>query len=311
MAIRARGNVVVDDTIFLAHIQDYATVMGKETSTVIRQQAGLFCKDMVGYTRPFASKSSGGTGGTIAAKKVGFDNVTNSARKIFQPIEHATSQQIASIGDYDVFKAWGERNNRLGPASGRKIRWVQFQAKYGNQGTPTKYFPRGSIDAMDNFMRQYRLDGGRGGLKTSAKEAEHSFAIVQDEDELNKYIKFKQKDVGLLKSAYWFAAQRIGAKITVPAWAKNKNAAGNAIAIDKSQQKQTPEITVGNVIGNKLGNESWTKAAINQRALKMRAQMANYMNKNSVVIWKATNTASYFNLWLRYTEFVPSLSNRY
>ena len=296
MAIRSRVGVQVDTTGLQAHLQDYVKIMGKEMSVVIKEQAGLFCRDMASYTRPFATRDGGGTGLTMPAKKAGQDNVRLSAKKVFAPIDMATNEQIASIGSYEVFKIWEKRNGGAGPASGRKIRWTQFQAKY-DTGKSTPYFASGNFSAMRRYINGLRDDQGHGGLKKFVKNTKGHFAIVQSEKDIERFIYQKDNNVGILKSAYWFAAERIGAKINVPAWAKRTQGETNAIAEDHTKQSTaTPDVVVGNTIGNKLGNERWTRIAIQQRAYKMRNQMAAYMNKNKIPWWKASNTWQHFDI---------------
>jgi hypothetical protein len=297
MAIFSRNSVKVDASGLNAHLQDYAKLMGKEMSVVIREQAGLFCRDMIGFTRPFNGSNKGGTGASKKAQLYGQENVRKSVFKVFQPIWFATSSQIGTIGSYEVFQAWdkarGEKGENVG---GNRITWKQFQQKYPVGGGSAKYISLSSTGQVRSIMTGYRTDGGRGPLQDAVRKQKEAFIVTKDVDILNAYIKEEGKNVGTLKSAYWFAAQRINAKISAPAWAKNPAGSSNAIAQDKTNVPLTPEVTVGNVIGNKLNNQNWTKHAINVRASKMRIQMANYMNKNKIPLWNATSTWGHFSI---------------
>ena len=297
-SIGAGKGVKVDASALYAHLNDYARVMGKELGQVVKRQAGLFCKDMVSYTRPFATKG-GGDGSTSTAKKVGESNVTKSVFKVFQPLANAIPSDIANLGSYDVFKMWEKRttNER---AKGRIARWTQFKDKYKTGGRSPAFIASGDIAAMERLHTSLRSDDGHGPLMSFAQKSKRPFAFVAKESDIEKYARKKAKDVGTLKSAYWFAAQRIAENIVVPAWTKQAEGAAHAIADDKSKQDMKPEVTVGNTIGNKLGNERFTKAAISHRAYAMRVEMAAELKKRKISLWQATykgtisGTAKYF-----------------
>ena len=289
----------VDASALYAHLNDYARVMGKELGQVVKRQAGLFCKDMVSYTRPFATKDGGGTGETSTAKNVGISNVTKSVFKVFQPLSNALPSDIANMGSYDVFKLWEKRTSNE-RAKGRIARWSQFRDRYKTGGRAPAFIDSGDMAGMERLHTSLRSDGGHGPLMGFAQKSKRPFAFVAKESDIEKYARKKSKDVGMLKSAYWFAAQRISENIVVPAWAKQQDGAPHAIGDDKSKQDMKPEVTVGNTIGNKLGNERFTKAAISHRAYAMRVEMAAALKKRKEALWQATykgtisGTAKYF-----------------
>ena len=293
MAIASRRNQNVDTAGLQAHLKDFIKIMGKEMGPTVKEQAGLFCKDMIGFTRPFATSSAGGTGASRSAKERGKNNIDYSIRKVFAPISKATTQEIAGINRYDVFKLWGQRNGGTGPTS-HKIRWTQFQKSYGSNGKSVPYFEQGDLSGMKLFINGLRMDGGKGGLMPEVRRSKENFAIVASEKDIDRLIRLKDDNVGILKSAYWFASLQIGAKITAPAWAKDLQGQQNAIAKDDTQKEAAPEVTVGNTIGNKLGNERWTRLAIKSRAQKMRLQMAAVMNKKKIPLWEASSTWQHF-----------------
>jgi hypothetical protein len=292
MAIDVAKGVTVDDTAFIKHLEAYSKVMGKSMGEVAQQQAGLFCKDMIGYSRPFDKKNNKGSGATSAAKSFGESNVANSIRKIFRPIEKATKAQIADINRYDVFKMW---NKRKGESGQTKRHWKQFQPKFFKGGSYTFIEP-GQLGAMGALHKRLRTDDGRGSLTDEARNAKQPFAIVAKDSDIQKYIKQKQKDVGYLKSAYWFASQSIGAKITAPAWVKKSDAARNAISIKEGQGTPAPSFTVGNLIGRRAGNSAFVRAAINHRAYAMRTVMAAKLNKDKVKLWQACASGTVTNI---------------
>ena len=291
MAIGVAKGVTVDDTAFIKHLQAYSIVMGKSMGEVAKQQAGLFCKDMINYSRPFDGNSIG-SGGGAGAKSHGENNVEKSIRKIFQPIEQATKEQIADINRFDVFKMWDKRN---GGGGNKKIAWKQFQPAF-NDGKKYTFIESGDLGAMGELHSKLRTDNGRGSLKGFAAKSKSPFAIVQKDSDIQKYIKQKQKDVGYLKSAYWFASQSIGAKISAPAWVKKSEAARNAISIKDGEGTPAPSFTVGNLIGRRAGNSAFVRSAINHRAYAMRTVMAAKLNKDKTKLWIACSSGKVANI---------------
>lgn len=297
MTIKAGTHVTVDDSAFLAHLKDYAAVMGKTMAEVIREQAGLFCMDMIGYTRPFTSP---GNGQTPDSKKKGMDNVNAAVYKVFQPVAGGTTQQIAAVGRLDVFKMWEKRNSALGVAGKtKKTRWKQFQARYAG-GPSIEFIGGGDISRIKALHNANRQDSGFGSLTAAAANSKSPKALVERDADLKAYIKMKQRDVGILKSAYWHAAQRIKSNAKGPAWAKHSIGAINAIAAESNAGNTHPEITVGNSKGRKGTLDSLIRSAINYRAFAMRSNMARKLNQEKTSLWIATatgrtaNTSQYF-----------------
>ena len=298
MATTARKNVQVDASALMDHLHDFALVMGKTLGEVVRDQAALFCQDMISYSRPFAGKTPG-SGSTKGAKDTGNENVKDSIRKIFRPIDLATKQQIAGVGKYDVFKMWTKRKGEKVQGKGKAIRWQAFQEKFGG-GPSMAFIGSGDLATMGRIHRALRTDNGRGSLSAVARGAKQPFAIVQKDQDIERYIRQQQKDVGTLKSAYYFAGMGIRGKIKAPAWAKQQGGQENAIAQDKIAQPMKPEAIVGNLIGGKAGNDKFVRLAISHRAYAMRVKMAAELNKQKVPLWAAsakgqtTRTAKYF-----------------
>jgi hypothetical protein len=298
MATTARKNVQVDASALMGHLHDFALVMGKTIGEVVRDQAALFCQDMISYSRPFSGRSPG-SGATKGAKDDGDNNVKQSIRKIFRPVELATKEQIAAVGKYEVFKLWTKRKGERVQGKGKAVRWQQFQEKFGG-GSAMAFVDSGDLATMGRIHRSLRNDNGHGSLTSAARNSKQPFAIVAKDRDIERYIRNEQKVVGTLKSAYYFAGVRIRGKIKAPAWAKQAGGQENTIADDKTAQPKKPEVTVGNLIGGKAGNDKFVKLAISHRAYAMRVKMAAELNKKKIPLWAAsargqtTNTAKYF-----------------
>lgn len=286
MATTVRKGVQVDASALMAHLHDYSIVLGKDMATVVREQAVLFCSDMIRFSRPFAGKTPG-TGNTGEAKRTGADNVARSIRKIFRSVETADKEQIASLGRYDVFKMWTKRKGESVQGKGKQARWDSFQKKF-SKGTSYAFIAPGDISGMARIHNANRTDNGHGSLTSAARNSKHPFAIVAKESDIKKYIRQKQQDVGILKSAYWFAAGRVkGQTPKAPSWAQHTEGVPNAIGKDDGEQPMRPEVLVGNLIGKRAGNDRFVALAISYRAYAMRVKMAAELNKKKIPLWVA------------------------
>lgn len=284
MGIEIRKNVVVDDKSFKEHLRAYSKIMGLAMGEVIRKQAGLFCMDMIEYTRPYSSEGDGSSKG---AKERGQNLVASDIKHIFMPLEKASPAQVVAIGRYDVFKMWDKaRWQGMGDAKGRKATWSRLQQTHAG-GRAATFIESGDLGAMGALHSKLRTDGGHGPLMGYAKKAKNAFGIVQKAKDIEKYTKKKQKEVGVLKSAYWFAAENIKAKSRGPAWVKNPAGRSNSISEDAVDKPLHPEITVGNLIGLKGTKSSLVKTVLNRRALAMRSVMARQLEKDKIPLWKA------------------------
>jgi hypothetical protein len=178
------------------------------------------------------------------------------------------------------------------------MRWTAFKAKYGNGNAALPFVESGDTATMARIHAGLRDDGGHGGLKRSAQDSKEPFALVADDKTMKAYILQKQKDVGMLKSAYWHAAKLIRSKVAGGSWVQHPEGAAQAIAVDHLMQAAKPEVTVGNKIGGKAGNDRFVQLAINHRAFAMRNAMLREMNKQKLSAWEKSaavlNSYQYF-----------------
>lgn len=299
--IKAGTNIVVDDTMLQAHLRDYAKVLGKSMETVLVEQAGLFCKDMVDYTPPLdGNPANTGRGNNLKAKQNGQDAIRRSVFKLIRPIEQAKPWMIADLGRMDVFRQWLKAKSG---AKANKARWEKFQTTYG-RGNKMAFIEPGDLGAIGSLHTSQRADGGHGSLKSvHFHKGADAMAIAREKD-IEKYIKEKQKSVGKLKSAYYYAADRIGSKTAFPAWVKHPEGEAKAIHVKELSDPIKPSITVGNLIGRKV-LKGWidraVQNALNHRAYAMRVAMAAKLNKEKTPLWVATakgqtsGTSKYFS----------------
>jgi hypothetical protein len=298
MAIRVSRDVEVDDAGFLAHLHDFAKVMGKSMGEVIKQQAALFCRDMVNYTPPFEGSAKGkpGSGGSGEAKKQGQMNVENQIKTIFRPLSWANPSIIAGLGREDIFKKWrkasGEENNYATTAGKKFIPWKTFQARFGgNAYGSANFIPAGDLSAMQTFHNANRVDNGKGWLTAKAKKG-GVIAFVEKPNDIKAYVRQKQKSVAKLKAPYMAAGQKASDKVRFPAWVNHPEMDGEAINEDATNTPLQPSYTIGNRIGNKVDSARFLALVRNKRAFAMRSVMAAKMNKDGQTLWEATAAGS-------------------
>jgi hypothetical protein len=298
MAVRVSRDVEVDDAGFLAHLHDFAKIMGKTMGEVIKQQAALFCRDMINYTPPFqgAAKGSPGTGGSSDAKRQGQQNIENQVRTIFRPLSWANPSIIAGLGREDIFKKWRKasaEDHRYATTSGKKfIPWSTFQQRFGgNAYGSANFIPAGDLSAMRSFHKANRVDNGHGWLTAAAKKG-NVVAFVEKESDLKAYVREKQKSVAKLKAPYMTAGQKANSSTRFPAWVNHPEMAGEAINVDETGKSLEPSYTIGNAIGNKLNSSKFLSLVRNKRAFAMRSVMAAKMNKDGKTLWEATASGS-------------------
>ena len=298
MAIKVARGIEVDDAAFLAHLHDFSKVMGKSMSEVIKNQAALFCKDMISWTPPFEGSAKGkpGSGASGGAKKQGQENIAAQVQMIFRPLSQATPSQIAGLGDEAVFKKWrkasAEEYSYATTNSKKFIPWATFKAKFGGNayGNAT-FIPGGGLGSMTTFHNANRVDNGRGWLKSSAKKG-NVVAFVEKSNDVKAFVRLKQKAVGKLKAAYMTAGNKADGKVRFPAWVTHPEMDGNAINTDETSVPMKPSYTIGNKIGNKVNSRRFLYDVRNRRAFAMRSVMAAKMNKEKATLWEMTAKGS-------------------
>jgi hypothetical protein len=307
MAVKTTYGIQIDSTVLRKHLQDFALVMGRELGDVVKNQAALWCRDMIDYTPPFTSPGNGSDKGSF---KIGAEKVAGQIKSIFKPIisrtDSASPSEIAAIGREDVFKMW-TNGIRTGKADDyltrnhRKTKWSKFQQNYGSSnlgGTP-RFTDRAGMKAFHDSMRS---NNGRGAVKKSSINS-GNFIFVKDDSDIKWYIKQKQKNVGIMKSGYYFASEALKESVGFPAWVKHSEGTNEKIAVNEISKPMLPTVTVGNKIGNITQKVSASRVnfVTRLRAEKMRTQMKNELNRKKISLWDATmsgkisGTASFFH----------------
>jgi hypothetical protein len=241
------------------------------------------------YTLPVVGTGGPDAGRTNAARDVGRLVVQKNIESIFKPLHEARYEDIASNGDYSVFVAWAadrrNHNKKMG-VKGDNLNengWAAFQSAYAGGGSKENDFS--GVNRGQTFIRQTHVTV-RGGTnvmnyKWNVGSNKKKFFIDNYEQQIPAYIKKAQKNVGRLKSGWYEAASALGRKPKAGSWIKD-NISGFGYAVDESNNKSMPSVTIANrihfLMGQGAGTTLW-KSAFHHRNYAMREAISRRINK--------------------------------
>lgn len=291
LVVTVAKGVKVDYTQFAKHLALYALVMRKSIEGVVKQQAGLFAKDMCDFTPPFSgakpSITKGGEGGFGSkAKKKGANAVSRDVRKIFAPLEQAPATGVASAGNLGVFSAWIGAKAKLPPphypdyvfkmyqqgrimGQGEFDYFKQIEAKQGSRRT--RFF-MGTTEARIKSEHERRR--GKPSYKVY-ETAKTEKVYVDDWKPVESYIKRVQQRVGKLKSGWYYAGLKLRPMPT-SAWISRQ---GSGTSIYQARLGVAdPVIKLGSTVGrNYSQGYHFMRMAMNHRAFAMRVAMLKHL----------------------------------
>ena len=180
-------NVGVDVKQLQDHFRVYAKIMGRSMAVVLKDQARLFCQDMLDYTLPVENNKPGtGMGITSKAKKMTMDRVAGDIEKVFMPLGYASFKSVANADDIGIFSSWlrerrampkvilpeflKETNEDLWDTSNAFERFKKFARKIDSKGIGAL---SGRNLGVDNLSQAYTTnikglpEAARGGLGTT------------------------------------------------------------------------------------------------------------------------------------------------
>jgi len=286
----AKG-VKVDYTQMAKHLALYALVMRMSIADVVKQQAGLFAKDMCDFTPPFSGAepaiSKGGEGGFGSkAKKKGQNAVSRDVRKIFAPLEQAPAAGVAAAGNLGVFSAWVNAKIKLPPphypdyvfkmfdkgrimGQGDFEYFKQVESKHGTRRT--RFF-MGTTEGRIKAEHERR----RGKKSYKVYETDKTEKIYVDNwKPVDAYIKRVQQRVGKLKSGWYYAGLKLRPMPT-SAWISRQ---GSSTSIYQPRLTgPDPIIKLGSTVGrNYSQGYHFMRKAMNHRAFAMRVAMLKHL----------------------------------
>jgi hypothetical protein len=292
--------VTVDESQLKRHFEVFAKVMGKDVAVVIKDQARLFCQDMLDYTLPVENCTPGtGRGTTSRAKQEGMDRVQQDIEKVFMPLGYASFKSVANADDIGIFSAWlrerrampkvilpdflKEANSDLWDTSQMFERFKRFARKIDSKGIGALAGRNLGVDNLSqaNTTNIQGLHEGarRGPRNYRIKDNFNPYFIADYNSKVPAYIRKVQSRVGKLKAGWYTAGSQLG-KVRAPSWVIS-NQWGTGIVVDQLSNNKTPSLTVGNSAHRRhtadtSGGVSWIwyRYAIYHRAYSMRIKIA-------------------------------------
>jgi hypothetical protein len=287
----AKG-VKVDYTEFAKHLALYALVMRKSIEGVVKQQAGLFAKDMCDFTPPFSgsqpSITKGGEGGFGSkAKKKGQDAVSRDVRKIFAPLHFAPAAGVAAQSNIGVFSAWARAKMKLPQVSdpGYVFQMIRdrggiigqgefdyFKRIMGNTRSSTAKFILGTNEGRIKSIHERRRGSPSYKVYETSKTDKY---FVDDWKPVESYIKRVQQRVGKLKSGWYYAGLKLRPMPT-SAWISRQGASTSIY--QPRLGGPDPVIKLGSTVGrNYSQGYHFMRMAMNHRAFAMRVAMLKHL----------------------------------
>jgi hypothetical protein len=306
--------VTVDERQLKNHFSAFAKVMGKDVAVVIKDQARLFCQDMLDYTLPVeGNKPGAGKGTTSSAKQEGMDRVEADIEKVFAPLGYASFKSVANANDLGIFTAWlrerrampkvilpdflKDANTDLWDTSHMFERFKKFARNID------KHSPTVTNQGLDNLSQAYT--GNIQGLHEAARLGPRNYRIKKSfkpyfiadyPTKVVPYIKKVQQRVGKLKAGWYTAGSQLG-KIKAPSWVIG-NQWGTGILINQLSNTNAPSVTVGNSAHRRHTADTnggvawiWYRYAIYHRAYSMRLEIAQKLIKSGRLrkLWAMTS----------------------
>lgn len=291
LVVTVAKGVKVDYTQFAKHLALYALVMRKSIAEIVKNQAGLFAKDMCDFTPPFSGAepaiSKGGEGGFGSkAKKKGQNAVSRDVRKIFAPLDQAPAAGVAAAGNLGVFSAWVNAKIKLPPPhypdyvfkmfdKGRIIgqgEFEYFKQVESKHGTRRTRFFMGTTEGRIKAEHERR----RGKKSYKVYETDKTEKIYVDNwKPVDAYIKRVQQRVGKLKSGWYYAGLKLRPMPT-SAWISRQ---GSSTSIYQPRLTgPDPIIKLGSTVGrNYSQGYHFMRKAMNHRAFAMRVVMLKHL----------------------------------
>jgi len=285
-------NVTIDQSMLGKHLLDYSRIMNLEMQQVLKNQAALFCKDMVKYSPPFSSQSPG-DGDKTAAREKAKDHIKSDINSVFKPLERANPTQVASLGSPYVFAQWitffkNEKDNPYLLNNRRHFKWQIFGNKFASSATGHRI-----IESMDDLAKTHEAIRYKrfGPIKKSVKKHGMQF-IVKGKGLIKSYIAKKVKNIGIQKSAWYFSAKNIGnTKVSFPTWCQHVEGQLNEIS-EFADSDVFSSVTVGNKIGKVV--DARLQFVLQRRAAAMRKQMKSFMNSRKITLADAIRTGKIY-----------------
>ena len=220
MAKGGSFDIEVDDSIFKKDVAKFLTAIGKEEKTFIREQSGMVARDLAKYTPPYDGfpSSDSMSIGKPADIKLGKAAIAGNLASICMRVKRkpVINKAIKNFG-------------RNAPVYKGKQR-IAF----------------GVIDNVEDLAKwHYKNRNGQGRVR----RVPYIDRPMVWTSIFNRYVKRRQKDVGIAKAGFYKASLKFGAKGTAPPNVKKNLGKSAGLGI----LKQTKDGWVGHISGTSKG----------------------------------------------------------
>lgn len=278
MKITAKADV----TDIRAKLRKYSELMGREVSSGVRQFAVVACRNLANTTQPFSGRDketsrSGRWKGEFA--------VESDIRKVFY---------VPTV-DGGFVKALTEKARANYQSKGLKSGSVSRQSDRF-QKRVNRYVSNGNFTALRNIAKDMKLpnfartvdpaihERARTGRRKRVKKPPEGMTLILNKPEtLDRYIKKRQKMVGLTKAAWAKCADRIpaakkgSATRGIPQWVTRNKGKSSGDIQDRSRDARNPRV----IMTNRL---PWASNCITSNETRKAVELAKrnfveYLNK--------------------------------
>lgn len=261
---------MADTSDLTNRLSAFAEIVGAETSQALKQFARKACIYLAVETQPFGKDATAQAKGETAV-----------ARDIYKVYLPATGYKFNKMATR-IAENYNAKQGNSNPAATSKFqdRLTRYQIE-NNTGALTRIAASMKFRdvALDTFDRQIHRDrrGPRGRVRPGKQQL-----VIGAEDQLEKYVEYTQKKVGLTKAGWAKCAELIKLKRVssstreLPAWITRNMYRATGTIVDLSNDKVNPKVHMTNTT-------PWTSNVLSptsaQNALDLaRNNFVEYMN---------------------------------
>jgi hypothetical protein len=272
-----------DTTDIRARLNLWATMVGKEVSSGIRQYARLACVGLANTTQPYSGKDEEGSALSAEAKRIGEQSILNDVSKVFytaneptRGYENSLKQKVDESRRSDrakeAMKARIEKYCRSNNAEG--IAWL------------ARFFKTERVQD-GGFDRSIYHNARTGRRKNVPKRTKMLSLVIGADGELQKFKEERMKRAGMAKAGWAVCAEAIpsdqaqSATRGIPQWVTRHKKRASGSIVDQSHDPINPHIRATNEMPwvSNLLSESQAKVSLVLTREKFVKYMQTQINK--------------------------------
>ena len=263
-------SAMADTSDLTKRLSTFAEVVGVETSQAVKQFARKACIYLAVETQPFGKDE--------AAQAKGETAVAADIYKVYLPATGYKFNKMATR----IAENYNAKTGNANPNASSKFqdRLTRYQMA-NNTGALARIASSMKFRdvALDTFDRQRHRDrrGSRGTVRPGKQQL-----MIGAEDELEKYVEYTQKKVGLTKAGWAKCAELIklnrvsSSTRELPKWITRNMSRATGSIVDSSADKTNPKVQMTNTT-------PWTSNVLSPQSAKSALELARknfieYMN---------------------------------